>query len=314
MDQELQLFRLLSDGEFHSGQVIASKLSVSRSRVWALMNVLQDKGVVVSRVRGKGYKYRGGSSLLDSGRIQASFPTMPLYYSPTMTSTNDVAREHCNSNNVPLLVTTEFQTGGRGRRGRSWLGSYAHNLMFSIAIPEFSATKGLDGLSLVVGMTLAKVLLKSYDVDVQLKWPNDLLVKDAKLGGVLIEIQGDIAGQYSLIIGAGLNVNVSPEIVGRDATSISCINLKPIDRTDLLIVLVSELKAALLKFCENGFSAFVGQWNEMDAYLNRDVRVDMAGRDLFGISKGVNASGALVIDTGKDLVEVHGGEVSLRLI
>lgn len=314
MDKDLKLFELLSDGEFHSGEVIAKLFGVTRSRVWSLVNSLEEKGVIVSRVRGKGYRYRGGSFLLDSNHIEQKLSPLALYYFPSITSTNDIAREYLKTSDQPLLVVAEHQTGGRGRRGRQWASCYAHNLLFTYGVPRFSAMQGLEGLSLLVGLTLVDVVNASLGVDAKVKWPNDVLINGAKLAGVLVEIQGDIGGDYSLIIGVGLNVNETPSVDDREVTSLMKKYGRAINRSELLVAFVDELRRNINLFCLEGFSSFSGRWNEMDAYRGCQVQVEQGGEILVGLSRGVNANGVLDIEVEGELRSVHGGEVSLRAV
>lgn len=314
MDKDLKLFELLSDGEFHSGEVIAKHFGVTRSRVWSLVNSLEKKGVQVSRVRGKGYRYRGGSFLLDADELERHLESLPLYYFPSITSTNDVARDYLRTSEQPLLVVAEHQTGGRGRRGRQWASCYAHNLLFTYGIPNFNALKGLDGLSLVVGLTLVDVINKTLQLDAKVKWPNDLLINEAKLAGILVEIQGDIGGAYALLIGVGINVNETPAVGERQVTSLMEEFNRPVDRSSLLICFIKELEKNIEVFKQDGFSSFYKRWNAMDAYQGRLVQVEQGGQVLLGTSKGVDRNGVLLVESDGVLHSVHGGEVTVRTV
>jgi BirA family biotin operon repressor/biotin-[acetyl-CoA-carboxylase] ligase len=313
MDKDQKLFELLSQGEFVSGEILAKSFGVTRSRVWSLVNSLEEKGVDISRVRGRGYRYRGGSSLLSVSKLESGLTDLPVYYFPTLTSTNDVARDYVKNSLGPLLVTTEYQTGGRGRRGRAWASCYAHNLMFTYAIPKFNSMKGLEGLSLVVGVTIASVVNQIYGVKAQVKWPNDLMLEGAKLAGILIEVQGDIGGEYSLLVGVGINVNETPAVEDRMVESLASVLGKPIDRSELLIELVNALQKNIEAFSQSGFSEFKDIWNGLDAFRGESVFVDQAGTKITGKALGVSDSGALLLEVGNDIREIHGGEVSLRL-
>lgn len=313
MDKDQRLFELLSDGEFHSGEVIANLFGVTRSRVWSLVNSLEEKGVVVSRVRGKGYRYRGGSALLNIETISDSLSGTPAYYFPSVTSTNDVAKEYAKSMDRPLLVTSEYQTGGRGRRGRVWASCYAHNLMFTYAIPNFNASQGLGGLSLVVGITIAEVVRNKYKLDAKVKWPNDLLINYAKLAGILVEIQGDMDGLYTLLIGVGINVNEKPDIEDRAVTSLASELGTTLDRTALLAELVSALQENVKLFQDEGFIVFSERWDCLDAFKGMDVQLEQAGVITSGVACGVDDSGVLLLNVNGQMQQVHGGEVTLRL-
>lgn len=312
MNQDYRLFELLSDGEFHSGELIAKEFGVSRSRVWALINSLEKKGVQISRVRGRGYRYGGGSKLIDTDYLRQALAGIDLHYSVELESTNEFARtikpKQC------ALVLTEYQTSGKGRRGRQWSSGFGQNLMFTMKVNEYDSVHGLEGLSLVVGHSIVTAVDNALGLNVQVKWPNDILYKDNKIAGVLIEIQGDLTGACNLMIGVGLNVNDEPELVDRkDVTSLKGAKNKTINRTGLLLNIVKQIQIDLARFQASGFTEFKDSWNAFDAYRGQVVMVTQGDRKIVGVSKGVNDKGALILVLeGSEELLVHGGEVSLR--
>jgi BirA family biotin operon repressor/biotin-[acetyl-CoA-carboxylase] ligase len=312
MDRDYQLFKLLSSGKFHSGEDIAKAFGITRSRVWSLINSLEAKGVVVSRVRGKGYRYNMGSKLFDVESLCNAYPELPIYYFPETTSTSDIARDYAKNNKSPFIVLSEYQTGGRGRRGRQWASCYAHNLMFTYAIPEFEAAQGLDGLSLVIGLSLAEFLNETINMSTKVKWPNDLYVGDSKLAGILIELQGDISSAFGLLIGVGLNVNEKPAVEDRTVTSIQEIMGESINRTELLSGFIPKLKEDIEVFSNHGFKVFLDRWCRLDRFMGCAVTVDRSGNCLSGEYLGVDEKGALNLSVDGRVESVHAGEVSLR--
>ncbi len=313
--QDYNLFELLSDGEFHSGELIAENFGITRSRVWSLINSLENKGVLISRVRGKGYKYNGGSKLLDVPKISDALSGLQVNYIVECSSTNDMARDEAENQIKPLLAVSEYQSGGRGRRGRAWASDFAHNLTFTYMIPNFYTENGLEGLSLVVGYSIARTLSEKFNVGVGVKWPNDIFINQLKLAGVLVEVQGDITGSYNLMIGIGLNVNKLPKLDDRiDVQSLNRVLGKAIDRSALLIAIIKNLMEDIDTFSRLGFVEFKSKWNDLDVFSNQEVQVQQGDRTVVGISRGVDSSGALILEHNGCNTLVHGGEVSLRKV
>lgn len=315
MTKDYKLYQLLSDGEFHSGEDIAEEFGVTRSRVWGLINSLAAKGVVISRIRGKGYRIRKPSLLLDDQKIAASLKNKcRLVYEAECESSNQISKSQIGAYASPIVVATEYQTSGRGRRGRNWQSGYAQNLMFTYVQPSFAVCNGLDGLSLVVGLAIAEVIKGISCAPVSLKWPNDIQIGDAKLGGILIELQGDLAGDSNLFIGIGLNVNQAPDDIDRSVVSLSQYASLPIDRSELLIQVISKLMDYLTRFKETGFAGFKTEWSELDAYIDMPVTVYRGDEVINGISRGVDERGALLLDIDGQITSFYGGEVSVRKV
>ena len=218
----------------------------------------------------------------------------------------------------PCLLVAEHQTGGRGRMGRGWSSAPGASLTFSLSLPI--AREDWSGLSLAVGVALADALDPQTAAGAAprlgLKWPNDLWLMDApargrKLGGVLIETVS--AGRVRLaVIGIGLNVRPLDEV---DAGSgFAC--MQEIDaRADAPAVLhrvALPLARALRRFEAEGFAAFVADYARRDLLAGHTVRTTQQGVSE-GIARGVDASGALQLQTSAGLVAIHSGEVSVRL-
>ena len=212
-----------------------------------------------------------------------------------------------------LLLVAERQTAGRGRAGRSWLSAEGGSLTFSLAWKFRAPLHALAGLPLAVGVALAETLA-SLSVNVQLKWPNDLLKDGAKLAGVLIETQGAPGGAVWAVIGIGLNLQLPDELeerIGRPAASAPW--LAAMDRDALMAALLSNLALCLDQFAQSGFKAFSARWNRLHAYQGSAVQIVDRGVTIDeGIAAGVDDSGALLLDRAAGRVAIVAGDVSLR--
>ncbi len=317
------LLPLLADGEFHSGQVLAEALGVSRTAVWKQVNRLNaESGLAIETVRGKGYRIPGGIELLSAGRVTAALGVRArellahLEILESVDSTNsEVLRLAERGGTSGLVCTAEQQTAGRGRRGRTWVSPYGSNLYVSLLWEFTQGAAALEGLSLAVGVAVTRALLACGVSGLRLKWPNDILCGGSKLGGILLEMSGDAAGSCRVVIGVGLNVampNGAAHDIDQDWTDLSsCCAQRP-GRNLLLAALLNELLPLLADFEQRGFSHWRDEWLSLDAFEGTPVVLNTGTSQLAGIARGVDARGALQLETGQGLQSIYGGEISLR--
>ncbi|GAB3423535.1 biotin--[acetyl-CoA-carboxylase] ligase [Massilia agilis] len=214
----------------------------------------------------------------------------------------------------PLLLVAEHQTAGRGRAGRSWLSAPGHSLTFSLAWKFESGPQALSGLPLAVGVALAETLGR-LGVQVQLKWPNDLLKDGDKLAGILIETAAAPGPGIWAVIGVGLNLVMPDELEREIGRAVSAVPwLARMDRDELMAALLDGLAAMLRQFERTGFATFAARWNLLHAYQGDTVRILDRGAVLHeGVAAGVDDTGRLLLDTGERRIAIAAGDVSLRL-
>ncbi len=320
--RQRKLLELLSDGQFHSGEDLAKILGMSRTGVWKHIKSLESLGVEIYSVRGRGYRVPGGLDLIDQKSLMCELDRLPLQgvfeqrelYLQTG-STNELALQALRKGVNKGLYIAEQQTAGRGRRGRQWISPFASGIYFSIAWRFRCGVNELDGLSLVVGLAVKRVLDKMGIQQVEVKWPNDLLVQGRKLAGVLIEVQGDTSIESQLVIGVGVNTGLAEQHAS--AITQPWVDIKQqrveLSRTQLLIDILLELVTMLDLFEKQGFAYFQREWMAADHFKGQAVQVQ-TGADSFitGIAQGVNTLGALQLETNEGMRTLHGGEVSLR--
>jgi BirA family biotin operon repressor/biotin-[acetyl-CoA-carboxylase] ligase len=215
---------------------------------------------------------------------------------------------------APLLLVARNQTAGRGRAGRSWLSSAEGSLTFSLAWKFEGGLQRLAGLPLAVGVALAETL-SNLGLQVQLKWPNDLLKDGDKLAGILIETQAASDGGVWTVVGVGLNLVMPDELeqkIGRAAAAAPW--LARMDRDALVAALLDGLAAALREFSHGGFGAFSARWNLRHAWQGEVVTILDRGAVLHeGAAAGVDDTGRLLLDTANGRIAVLAGDVSLRV-
>lgn len=316
------LFKMMSDGNFHSGEGLGQALGVSRAAVWKSLRRLEEQGFPIQRVRGKGYRLPKGAALLDLDEIRSAIPSsagldLDWQLLDVVDSTNvHLLRQISTGCPRPLLCIAEQQSSGKGRRGREWLSPYAQNIYLSLAVPFSGGAQRLEGLSLLVGLVLVETLEESGFQGCALKWPNDVLLDGRKLAGILIEIAGDLTSDCMAVIGVGVNVLMDAADAAIDQAWTSLLlSRQPgsLNRNVLIARFVRRLLPAIEIFREQGFAPFAEAWEARDAWRGLPVRVQAGNTNTFGVELGVDSRGALRLATADGELLLNGGEVSLRL-
>ncbi len=327
-----ELLKLLADGKFHSGEALASSLNVSRTAIWKMIPHIREFGLELHSVKGKGYRLLEVLDLLDRNTLLQNMPPAiqrkisRLEIFPTIDSTSSYMMQQAQARQLSLgdgkvvICLAEQQTSGRGRRGRTWVSPFGHNLYLTVAREFENGLSELEGLSLVVGLALIRVLTARGYQDLGIKWPNDVLWRGRKLAGILIEISGDPTGLTQVMIGVGLNIKAAKGVmqeVDQPWTDLHSINARLPERNALAAELLGEIIGMMESFESAGFSAFRNEWHNSDILLNRDIELltgaSGSGR-ITGKALGVNEHGALLMKTGEGIQTFHGGEVSPRVL
>lgn len=315
------LLEQLNDGEFHSGERLAKHLGVTRAAVWKHLKVLQEQfGLEIHAVSGRGYRIPRRIELLDRQAIEKGlrhrFGALSVETFLSIDSTNRYLLDAATGfNGEPKVVLAEHQTAGKGRRGRDWVSPFGDNLYLSIMYRMDQPIQGLMGLSLAIAVAISEALQSSCHMDVQLKWPNDLVHNGKKLCGVLLELQGGNDGPVVVVAGVGLNISLSD--TARDKIDQPCISLTeitdaPVSRNNLAIEICYAVLQALMQFEVAGMSDFKARWEKRDTYKNRPVRLLLGDHVEQGICRGIDEYGALLVETDGELRRYYSGEISLR--
>ena len=303
-----QLLNLLADGEFHSGEVLANQLGVSRASVFNALAGAGDYGVLLQRIRGRGYRLARPWQKLDKAEVVRGLG-------------KDAGRfdieilQHAASSNTLLLqravlgvpggsvLAVELQTAGRGRMGRIWYSGLGTALTFSLLWRFDCALNALSGLSLAVGVAIVRALNRLGAQGVLLKWPNDIMTAQGKLAGVLIEAQGDMLGPSAAVIGIGLNWTLPAILLAQldqPACALDEICAEMPTRNQLLAVLLQELAQVLQQFSTSGFAVLRAEWERYHLHQNLPVQLQMAdGKMVSGTARGVNDHGELCLQTAQ---------------
>ncbi|HEX5337030.1 MAG TPA: biotin--[acetyl-CoA-carboxylase] ligase [Gallionella sp.] len=316
-----QLLRLLGDGEFHSGEALAQHLGVSRASVFNALTDVAQWGVTLQRIRGRGYRLAQPWQQLDCAEIERQLGDFAGKFRIEVlrqaTSSNVLLLEKAAQGAVSgSVLAVELQTAGRGRIGRVWHSGLGNALTFSLLWRFDCGLNALSGLSLAVGVAILRALRRFGADTVRLKWPNDILAPHGKLGGVLIEAQGDMLGPSAVVIGIGLNCSLPSGVerrIDQPASALDQICAALPERNRLLAALLQELATVLQRFEQEGFSALRTEWEQYHAYQNLPISLQMPdGSAVDGIARGVGDNGELRLETDTGMRSFNSGEVGVR--
>ncbi|MGC9423879.1 bifunctional biotin--[acetyl-CoA-carboxylase] ligase/biotin operon repressor BirA [Vibrio sp.] len=311
---KLSLLDRLADGAFHSGQSLGEQLGMSRAAISKHIQGIQEWGVDIFRVQGKGYQLAEPLTLLNQKVIQSEVENT-VELCPIIDSTNQYLLDRIGQLNSGSVCLAEYQQSGRGRRGRQWISPFGANLYFSMYWRLDAGMAAAVGLSLVVGVAVVEALEQMGFSGVKLKWPNDLYFKDRKLAGILVEMTGQAGGAANLVIGIGMNIAMQEKEneIDQPWTSLAQVSKqKRIDRNQLAIQLIKALNEALQQYQYTGMQNFVERWNRLDNFIDRQVRLIIGPQEIVGIERGIDSHGGVLLETKQGIQSYIGGEISLR--
>ncbi|MBI5752670.1 MAG: biotin--[acetyl-CoA-carboxylase] ligase [Hydrogenophilales bacterium] len=316
----LPILRTLSDGAFHSGENLAAQYGVSRASIWNALQGLDALGVRLFKIRGRGYQLADPIEWLNPSMIATHFgpsaKKIDLQILDVAESTNSLLMQRAAQAGHAQCLVAEMQTQGRGRRGRAWHGALGGSLTFSLLWRFNLGASQLSGLSLAVGVALVRALNELGYSAIHLKWPNDLVHGYRKLGGVLIEIQGDAMGPSTAVIGVGLNLHLPQQIknkIDQAMVDLHTLMQPGVSRNALMGSALRHLTEMLVLFESEGFDALRAEWELAHAYHEKPVVIRMPdGAEIHGVVRGVAPDGALILDTPSGERRFGSGEMSMR--
>ncbi len=316
----IPLLRILSDGKFHAGSDLAHQLGVSRATVSNALKTASAVSVEVFKVRGRGYQLPNPPDWLAVEQVRhhlsAASREFAVEIVDVIDSTNSALLRAERPSAAPYCLAAEFQLAGRGRRGRHWLATLGGSLTCSLRWPFNQSMATLAGLSLAVGVGLLRALRHFHVTDAQLKWPNDVLWREHKLAGILIEVQGEANGPSLAVIGIGINLRLPVETrsqIDQEVTDLYEILGHAVSRNALLAELLNQLQYAISEFEAHGLKHLRQEWLAAHAHAGQALCVTLAnGSTLTGVVDGLNPQGALLLKNASGhVLTVHSGDIQL---
>ncbi|HLD09842.1 MAG TPA: biotin--[acetyl-CoA-carboxylase] ligase [Methylophilaceae bacterium] len=315
------ILRLLADGRFHSGEAIAQHFNVSRTTVWSALQEAEALGVEIFSVRGRGYKLPEAITLLDRDAVLKAIGEERAWFNlelhDQLESTNSYLMKQASSGAAhATCVAASLQTRGKGRRGRAWQAGLGSSLTFSLLWRFQTGAAALSGLSLAVGIALIRALHTIGVSAAKLKWPNDVLVNQEKLAGILIELQGDMEGPSTAVIGIGINLRLPENLkqhIDQAAIDLETVTPQPVNSSEFLGLLLKNLANVLSEFENNGFESLREEWMRHHAYQGQTVSLSLPdGREMQGVVNSIAPDGVLLVETNAGMQRFSAGEISLR--
>jgi BirA family biotin operon repressor/biotin-[acetyl-CoA-carboxylase] ligase len=316
------LIAILADGRFHSGEALGEQLGISRSAVWKSLKHLPELGLELHAVSGRGYRLTEAIELLDEKSVVSqldssftnSFSGLRLF--SVIDSTSKYLKQLAESGAPSGIVClAEYQSDGRGRRGRHWHSPYGSNLYLSILWRFNDGMSRVGGLSLAVAVAMMRCLVALGGKGIGIKWPNDIVTQHGKLAGILLDVAGESGGPCHAVIGVGLNYAMSAKvgrIIDQPWTQLRDTGVV-VGRNELVVRLLESIFEVIEVYERHGFEPFRQEWQRWDSLCDHAVTVYLANESREGIARGIDESGMLQVEHQGIIQHYASGEVSLRI-
>lgn len=316
------LIAMLADGRFHSGESLGKRLGISRSAVWKSLQRLPALGLEFHAVNGRGYRLHKPIELLDVSAISSLFqdkakdslPALQLF--PVIDSTNQYLKQAAERGAPSGAVCiAEYQSAGRGRRGRYWHSPYGSNLYFSVLWRFSDSMSRLGGLSLAIAVAMMRCFDSLGAKGLGIKWPNDIVSQQGKLAGILVDVAGESGGPCHAVIGIGVNYAMSRivgSVIDQPWTHLCATGVEA-GRNEVVARLLEHIFHAITLYERSSFQPFRDEWQRWDMLRDQTVSLHLPNESRDGIAKGIDESGLLMVDHQGTIRHYASGEVSLRM-
>lgn len=298
-----------------SGEEISAHLKVSRQALWKHIQELKELGYDIAAVPHLGYRLLSLPDRLFafevSSRLNTKFIGRKIYYFDSVTSTMDVAMKLGIEGAVEgSLILAEAQTQGKGRLGRGWLSPRYKGIYFSLILKPDILPHQAPIFTLLVAVSLCEAIKVAFGIDAQIKWPNDILIGNKKLGGILTELNAETDEINFMVIGVGLNVNNDKKTLINTATSLYEQLKQNTNRIILLQEILRKIESNYSLFNDRGVSSIIDKWREHSITLGRRVKAYCHKQHIEGEVFDIDCDGGLLIrkDSGTT-VKVMAGDI-----
>lgn len=315
-DITLLLIKKIFDGNLYSYKEIYKIAGIDNLYdINYHINILKNIGINVIKIFGSKIKLLQPIYLLDKKKICKYLKNVKIFFVPIIDSTNEFLKKRINFLNLGDICISEHQTKGRGRNGKRWYSPFGCNLYFSMYwyLKNFQ-NKSIIGLSLAIAVSIAESLKYLGVKKIKIKWPNDIYLYNKKIAGILIDIIQSNINLKKIIIGIGINFDMNNDnnILNNNFISLKEAKIN-IDRNFLFILLIKNLKIALLKFEIEGLKPFIKKFLEFNMYLNEPINLISHYNDkkICGIYRGINLKGDLLLQQNNIITSWNDSNISL---
>ncbi|OGD35370.1 biotin--[acetyl-CoA-carboxylase] ligase [Candidatus Atribacteria bacterium RBG_16_35_8] len=315
------ILKFLREKEYISGEALAQKLGISRVAVWKQIQRLKDMGYEIIADQNLGYCLISRPDLLIPQEVRGELFTKyigkEIYYFPELKSTNIMAKEkalhRAEEINEGTLIIAERQSAGKGRLGREWF-SPAGGIWLSIILYPQLPPSYIPRITLMTAVAVVKAIKMCTQIESQIKWPNDMLINEKKVCGILTEMSAELDIINWVVVGIGINVNIEhrefPEDIHENTISLKEVLGKVVLRVKLVQIFLQEFEKYYESLKRREFSSILKEWKLYSHTLGRKIRVDMGERIVTGEAVNINEEGALILKKENgELVEIISGTI-----
>ncbi len=316
------ILKYLREKEYVSGEVLAQKLGISRVAVWKQIQRIKDMGYKITSDQNLGYCLVSRPDLLIPQEVQKELSTTyigkKIFYSPELESTNIIAKEKALHRTEEIdegtIIIAEKQSAGKGRLGRKWFSPTGGIWVSIILYPQLPPSY-IPRITLMTAVAVVKAIKVYTQIESQIKWPNDILINEKKVCGILTEMSAELDIINWVVVGIGINVNIDrrefPEDIQENTISLKEVSGKEVLRVKLAQTFLQEFEKYYDKLKRKEFFSILREWKLYSHTLGRKIRVDMGERIITGEAMDINEEGALVLKKEDgERVEIISGTVS----
>jgi len=317
----LSALRDVGDGSV-SGAELSQQLGVSRAAIWARIEVLRELGYDIEASPHRGYRLLSAPDVLHADDLMSRLGETKIIgrdirvFGET-TSTNDIVEKLARDGvKEGVVVFAESQTKGRGRLGRKWMSPARKGLWLSVLLRPDLRPQEATQLTVASATALTRAIQSLTGLKLQIKWPNDILIRGRKVAGILTELSAELDHVKYVVLGIGVDVNLSanefPAELRKLATSLKAELNKPVGRPELAVAILRELDYDYARIGSGRFAAVADEWEACCTTIGHEVIIRIGDRRICGRAEALGEDGALLLRTDHGHLErIIGGDVTL---
>ena len=304
---------LKADSGYLSGEGLAKKLKISRQAFWKHINNLIDKGYDIAAAPHLGYRLISSPDKLYPEEIKSGLNTKfigkEVYHYQSLDSTQSLVwKLGLEGQEEGFVVFAETQKKGKGRMQRKWISPSGGIYLSLLLRPKFLSLDEVSQISLVISLACVRAIKQATGIECQVKWPNDIVLAEKKIGGILCEINAETDRIHFLVVGIGININSTN--LPSEATSLLLNAKLKFSRLDIAKMILREIESCYLKAQSYGFRTLLEEWSRLCFLWGRRLRVKILERTIEGEAQGIDERGYLLLrDNNGLVVKVSAGDI-----
>jgi len=319
--KNLILEKLKQDKGYISGQALSKNFGVSRTAIWKHINELRKTGYNIESSSKKGYKLAGVPDLLDSRELlipQGQLIGREIIHFEKIDSTNNYAKKIANEGSPHgTLVVAEKQTLGRGRMGREWKSYSSEGLWFTIVLKPDLEPENVQIVTLAASVAVVEGIFEAQGIVCGIKWPNDIILDNCKLGGILTELSAEPGHVNYVVVGIGININQDASTfddeIRNKATSLKIHTGVPVSRVKLLGSILTRFEEIYNIMLQGNTQEIINRWSRHSVTIGKDVKIIRKDIEYIGLAQAIALDGKLIVKCNDGVVrEISAGEIQIR--